>query len=526
VCVAFASALGVAVACGGSSPLSSFNPNGGGASGSGGGSGGTTPVLGGGSGGSSGSSSGGAGGCVGVQCQIHSCTGNADGTTISGHIYDPAGNNVLYKVVAYVPATDPDPITDGINSGSCSCDALFSGNPIASDISQPDGSFTIKNAPDGANIPIVIQIGKWRNYFTIPNVTQCAPNNLDTLLPAKLTLPKTATETKFSNIPNIAVSTGGSDSLECILARIGVDESEYTGDVTSTAKHIHIFQGRGGNNTKNPAGPKSPSAGGLWDADGDINKYDIVVLSCEGKETTSPNPTVVADYVNSGGRVFASHYHYAFFYDDQAKAPTTPFPNVADWSLAASGGPNGGDQYNEDVGAIIQTKLANGSAFPEGQALDTWLGNVGALVTSIPKPQGGTITLPSPELDIPDGAGRFDAVVGPTNVSTVWAQSDPNTVGTDSNSSQYFSFDMPFNAPLNDAGLPNYCGRVVYSDLHVGAASNDYGTGDTVPSGCSYPQKLAPDEDAIEFILFDLSSCVTPVTSIPQPPPTGGSPPK
>jgi hypothetical protein len=80
---------------------------------------------------------------------------------------------------------------------------------------------------------------------------------------------------------------------------------------------------------------------------------------------------------------------------------------------------------------------------------------------------------------------------------------------------------MPFNAPLNDAGTPNYCGRVVYSDLHVGAASNDYAGGsNTVPTGCSYPQKLAPDEDAIEFILFDLSSCVTPVTGIPQPPPT------
>jgi len=512
-CVAFGLGLVVAVACGGSDPLSTFNPNGGSSSG-GGNEDGSVPILGGGSGGSSGGSSSGATGpCVGLQCQIHACAGRPQGTTISGHIYDPAGNNVLYKVVAYVPNNDPDPITDGVNAGSCSCDALYSGNPIASDISKADGSFTINNAPDGANVPIIIQIGKWRNYFVIPSVTQCGDNNADTLLPAKLTLPKTDTETKFSNIPSIAVSTGGSDSLECILERIGVNASEYTGDATSTTSHIHIFKGQGGNDTKNPAGPKSPSAGGLWDTDGDINRYDIVVLSCEGSETTDPNSQVLADYVNGGGRVFASHYHYAFFYDDSAKQNATQFPNVADWSLAGAGGPDAEDEYGETVAAKIETTLASGATFPEGTALATWLANVKAL---------GTDGMPAGELAIPSGAGRYDAVVGPTNVSTVWASTDPSTIGSgESNSSQYFSFDMPFNAPLNDAGTPNYCGRVVYSDLHVGAASNDYAGGsNTVPTGCSYPQKLAPDEDAIEFILFDLSSCVTPVTGIPQPPPT------
>jgi hypothetical protein len=69
---------------------------------------------------------------------------------------------------------------------------------------------------------------------------------------------------------------------------------------------------------------------------------------------------------------------------------------------------------------------------------------------------------------------------------------------------------------------------VVFSDLHVGAAANDYGgatasaTGHTnqltTPSGCTSAD-LSPDEKALEFMLFDLSSCVTPVTSVPTPPP-------
>jgi hypothetical protein len=505
--------------CGGSSSEPGFGGDGpGGASGSGGSSSG-------GGGGSGGSSSGsapifgldgsiadtGSGGCVGLQCQQQSCPGGGS-TTITGHVYDPAGNNPLYKVVVYVPGSDPTPITDGIGAGSCSCDALYSGSPIAAAITDPAGSFTLTNAPVGANIPLVVQIGKWRNYFVIPNVTACTTNNADTLLPAKLTLPKTQTETKFSNIPNIAVSTGGADTMECILARIGVAESEYTGDPTSTTGHIHIFQGAGGNDTVNPQGPSSPQS--LWDTDADINRYDVVMLSCEGSETTDPNSQVLADYVNGGGRVFASHYHYAFFFNDETNTNATQFPNVANWSLAYNAATGGGllggsDSYNEAVAAIIQTTLASGAAFPEGQALKTWLNGVGALTGP-----------PTGELGIPDGAGRYDGVVGPTNVSTVWAATDPNTISQgESVSSQYFSFDMPFNAPLNDAGVPGYCGRVVYSDLHVGAASNDYQNSETVPTGCSYPQALSADEDAIEFILFDLSSCVTPVTSIPQPPP-------
>ena len=445
-------------------------------------------------------------GCTGLQCQQHTC-GSAT-TTLSGHVYDPAGKNPLYKVVVYVPNSDPEPIADGITSGSCSCDSLFTGDPIATAITDADGKFTLYGAPDGTDIPLVVQIGKWRNYFTIPKVSECTANDLDTLLSSKLTLPKTQNETKFSNIPSIAISTGQADSLECLLLRVGVDASEYTGDPTSTASHIHIFAGtpvQGTVPNTNPPGPSSSGTGGLWDTDGDIDRYDVVLLSCEGTETGSPSPAVLADYVNGGGRVFASHYHYAFFFDDQTNMATPEFANVADWTLAYQGA-TGSDDYGSSLNATIATTLGDGGSFPEGVALGQWLGNVGALSSG----------------DLPIVVGRHDGVVGPTNVSTVWASS----TGVTPASSQYFSFDMPFDAGLDDAGNREYCGRVVYSDLHVGAGEGDYGcTGDpnnctytgTTPSGC-HQGTLLPDEDAIEFILFDLSSCVTPVSSAPQPP--------
>ena len=87
----------------------------------------------------------------------------------------------------------------------------------------------------------------------------------------------------------------------------------------------------------------------------------------------------------------------------------------------------------------------------------------------------------------------------------------------------YFSFDTPVNAgPGPDGGPPQYCGRAVFSDLHVGGRSADV---PAPPLGC-ISADLSPQEKALEFMLFDLSSCVIPDTvsvtldgGLPKPPP-------
>ncbi len=442
------------------------------------------------------------GGCTNLQCQVHSCMGGGS-TTITGKVMDPAGRNPLYNVDVYIPnspmgALDTIPI--GINSDSCSCNALFSGSPINVTNTAADGTFTLKNAPDGAKIPLVVQIGKWRKEIILPSVTQCGSTDV-----GPITLPKNLTDGLYASMPNIAVATGGADTLECLLTRVGVDESVFKGDPTGPG--VHIFKGFGGNGATG-----SPAGASLWASEASLSAFDIVMLSCEGTPTIGVSQTqaaYLAPYVNAGGRVFAEHYHYAFF-TGASGAGYSQFNNVATWTNVYATGND--SPYQSDLSGIIQSTLPNGNAFPEGVALKAWLGNVGALQSN-------------GEIVIPSSNARATATVGASNVGTPWVQGDPATgnASPPTPSTQYFSWDMPFNPPVSDAGVPQYCGRVVYSDMHVSGSASDYpGNNKSVPSGCDATSTLSPDEDAIEFILFDLSSCVVPVGFTPPLPGEGG----
>jgi hypothetical protein len=110
---------------------------------------------------------------------------------------------------------------------------------------------------------------------------------------------------------------------------------------------------------------------------------------------------------------------------------------------------------------------------------------------------------------------RFDAIVSASNTpSEAWISADQGA-GSNVGATEYFSFNTPVGAAAT-----NQCGRVVFSDIHVSGAVSpaDYSTSPTTPDGCT-DADLTPQEKALEFMLFDLASCVVPDGQPPPPPP-------
>ena len=366
----------VVIACGSSSstpPVGSSSSSGAsggssGASGSGGSSGGfnnSSSSSGGGSGGSNSGSGGGLPCPSGLSCNV-ACSGGGT-TTLSGKVYDPAGKNPIYNVAVYVPATPLQPLPKGVPTGAdaCNCGALFQSGAITNTTTGVDGSFTLTNVPVGSQVPLVIQVGKWRRQFLVP-VTSCQDNpQQDKTITLPSSVPAGDTDT---SMPDIAVSTGQADTLECLMHRIGLPGSEYVSG-NATGGHVHIFSG-GKSNKNDGNGPETPgmigapvSSTSLWDKQDDMMPYDIVLLSCEGGETYDAKPDVLEAYLNAGGRAFASHFHYAWFSGPMANTQDNTYAPNSDWSSLASWSKDPQNGTNSAIGGQLVTTL-NGSSQP------------------------------------------------------------------------------------------------------------------------------------------------------------------
>lgn len=409
--------------------------------------------------------------CTNLCLQQVSCPGTGT-TTVSGKVYAPGkGTGVgdpLLGALVFVPNAPVDPFTPGVSCDKC--DANVSGSPLVSATTGVDGSFTLTNVPVGQDIPLVIQLGRWRRQVTIANVVACQDNPVD----AQLTrLPRNKSE---GDIPKMAIATGRVDSLECVLRKIGIDDAEFT--QPSGAGRIHMYLGGGSAGASRGAG--TPNESQLWGSQATLDQYDMLLFPCQGSEYYTSRAALanwpgmwnrLLDYTAAGGRIFATHYSYVWLHGKKSGSSWNPGPGP--WEQVAT--------WNADQSSPGDQDGLIDMSFPKGQAFAQWLVNVGAS---------------SVLGKMPVKVVRHDADAANNPPAQQW-MSTSNPAGIP----LHFTFNTPVSAKPDDQ-----CGRVVFSDFHVANSSNG---GKTFPNECDN-NPMTPQEKLVEFMLFDLASCVTP----------------
>ena len=426
---------------------------------------------------------------LGLQCDVNTHCPNAGRTILRGTVYDPAGRNPLYNAWVYVPR-DPTriaPIVTG--TASCkTCDPTIT-DYVTATATDSAGSFMLSGVPTGNDIPLVVQVGKWRRVVRVPTVADCG----ETQVPAELSrLPRNQTE---GDMPRMALLTGGCDNFACFLRSIGLDAAEFS--APHAGGRVDVYQGLGA------SGPAAPLSGGtagdcttgtcpLWSTKASLAPYDAVFLGCECVENiqTKPSSSLQAmhDWLNDGGTLFATHSQATWFKNGPAE-----FQAVATWTNGPASGATG--------------PFAADAMFPKGMTFRQWLVNVGAANAN------GIVSLN------PADVGTSVTTVG--SMTTAWI--DDTSTATEGGSASSGSVKaLSFSTPIADAGF-SYCGKAYFTDIHAGGGQaledpNADGSGSpaAVPGACDGGPMTA-EEKALEFLFFDKNTVC--VNGGGQPPP-------
>jgi hypothetical protein len=494
---------------------------------------------------------------------IPDCTGRTQVTKLQGRVITPGktdsdtANQVgVPNAFVYILASD-DPsqlpaLASGIpqdNQGNwlSACDRCNDQNlgpVLASATTDAQGNFTLSGyIPVNKEFVLVVKVGKWRRAqrYTLGANAAC----VTTMLPTSATrLPRTQSDGLAANIPRVAVSTGMVDAMECVLYKMGVAQSEFAqpGTNGTAAARVHMYASH--NQPGEVMADGSTSDTVLYGTDAQLYSYDMVVFDCEGQafENNSDDPRV-RQYVNRGGRMFASHWSYTWVHDNGTLdyAPATAYDTRLDVSANwASGTATSGTGY-----VSINRPRANPAKIGTFAA---WLLNEGA-VTQNGSNYTFTITDPR-DLAASVNAGSEEWVYrntdacGPctaalqaaclaspactwngtscapaqrcgsscrnacaNNTSDAACTAATGCAWTTGTSVQQYSFNTPYAAPSSAI-----CGRVAYSGFHVTPGGGNF-NGVVFPAGCGTGD-LTAQEKVLLYMLFDLASCVT----------TGGTP--
>lgn len=479
-----------------------------------------------------------AGSAGGGECDVcggvADCEGQAQATRITGRVITPGradddvGNQVGVPNAFVYILTNNDPsllpaFVDGIPDGATACDRCEGqdlGPVLAGATTDALGYYTLDgNVPVGVEFLLVVKVGRFRRAIpvTLPETSACATTELDML---ETRLPRSMDDGIGANIPLVAISTGQIDAMECVFEKMGVAHQEFNvpGDGTNPER-IHLY---GENGAEMPGG--NPDEETLYDDLARVTSYDMLVFDCKATEYLNPPPAGALDnireYVNRGGRMFASHLSYQWICrnGDEPFSPDDPVATglspSAGFAACEGNAPLPIDVT--DTGFVsVGRPQANATKVAD---LASWLVNEGAATENA------------------DGSYEFQ-IIEPRDLVEELGDASEEFVYRELSGGepavQQYAFTTPYGAPEEAS-----CGRVAYSAFHVSASTPDEepeptegdagapGPGPGGPGGgnggvatsvdpfldVTFPEHCAGDltaqEKVLLFMLFDLGACV------------------
>ncbi len=471
------------------------------------------------------------------------CDGQAQTTTLTGRVITPgrSDDNVANQVgvpnafVYILTNNNPDDLpayVDGIPEGETACDRCEGqdlGPLLAGTATDALGNFTLEgNIPVGVEFLLVVKAGRFRRAVpvTLPETAACATTELD---PLETRLARSMTDGLGVNIPRVAISTGDIDAMECVFEKMGIDHSEFGvgGDATAPER-VQLY---GTDGAEMPEG--NPDQDVLQDDLARVLTYDMLVFGCQGGGYLNPPEQGARDnvreYVNRGGRMFASHWSYQWICsngdtpysaDDPIAtglAPSAVFPGCTGATPP---------QEAEGLGLVSTGRPdANPAKIDDFAA---WLVNEGAATMNAdggyefnilqPRDLVETVNAPSEEFVYREyeeqSGGMMGGMMG-GGTGGMAGDVDPTPAELITSVQQY-AFNTPFGSPEEDS-----CGRVAYSGFHVSASEDVMNGGSNSPFANSvFPEHcvgdLTPQEKILLFMLFDLGACVGDPPAPPQ----------
>jgi hypothetical protein len=282
--------------------------------------------------------------------------------------------------------------------------------------------------------------------------------------------------------PRIAVASGDYDQIECVLKRMGIEELDLYDDRGDPLGGSHTLP---------------PTIGTFKDLVTNPNLlagYNLVVVNCTDDhfEPVLQIPGVLDNlehYVASGGRLYATDWAYDVIHQVPAFAPYMCFvPGGVGGPAPATCDP----QPSTPAIAHSRTPYSLSAAI-KSQTMRDWLANFPSTIT------------PAGEVPVEFGFVVIAGVGTGAASSVVWANGpimSTTTVPPVGNGIRPITVTFDYKQ----------CGRVHYS------------TYNTEPSGTVDPDSVAnrfpscgsrttfyPQERLLEYLLFEVSECLTPV---------------